>query len=101
MDFAPLAGAALRAGAAASVPERQGDWLRALGIEARAARLAAAGDAGAEAALHRLTDPAQMGHLFKAMAVWPRPLAPPPGFRPLPSHAPAQAVARAGQSDPA
>ncbi|MBB1498220.1 class I SAM-dependent methyltransferase [Paracoccus sp. MC1862] len=97
VDFAPLAGAAIRAGAAASAPERQGDWLRALGIEARAARLAAAGDAGAEAALHRLTDAAEMGHLFKAMAVWPRHLPPPAGFRPLPAAAPTQASATAGQ----
>ncbi|MBB1491917.1 SAM-dependent methyltransferase [Paracoccus sp. MC1854] len=97
VDFAPLAGAAIRAGAAASAPERQGDWLRALGIEARAARLAAAGDAGAEAALHRLTDAAEMGHLFKAMAVWPRHLPPPAGFRPLPTAAPTQASATAGQ----
>ena len=97
VDFAPLAGAALRAGAAASIPERQGDWLRALGIETRAARLAQAGDPGAQAALHRLTDPAQMGHLFKAMAVWPSKLPPPPGFRPLPLAA--QSVASAGLSD--
>jgi len=97
VDFAPLAGAAIQSGASASVPERQGDWLRALGIAARAARLAAAGDAGAEAALHRLTDAAEMGHLFKAMALWPRHLPPPAGFRPLPAAAPAQASATAGQ----
>lgn len=97
VDFAPLAGAAIQAGAAASAPERQGDWLRSLGIEARAARLAAAGDAGAQAALHRLTAPDEMGHLFKAMAVWPRHLPPLAGFRSLPGAAPAQASATAGQ----
>lgn len=96
VDFAPLANAAIQAGAAASPPERQGDWLRALGIEARAARLAAAGDAGAEAALHRLTDAGEMGHLFKAMAVWPRQNPPVAGFRPLPPSARTQASATAG-----
>lgn len=97
VDFAPLAGAAIQAGAAASMPGRQGDWLRALGIEARAARLAKAGDGNAEAALHRLTDPGEMGHLFKAMAVWPRQYPPPAGFRPLPLSARTQASATAGQ----
>lgn len=84
VDFAPLAAAAIRAGALASPPEPQGPWLQALGIEARAARLAAAGDAGAAEALDRLTAPARMGHLFKAMAVWAKDSPPPPGFRPLP-----------------
>jgi len=84
VDFAPLAAAAIRAGAAASAPEQQGPWLQALGIEARAARLAAAGDAGAAEALDRLTAPARMGHLFKAMAIWAKDSPPPPGFRPLP-----------------
>lgn len=84
VDFAPLAAAAIRAGAAASAPEPQGAWLRALGIEARAARLTAAGDSGAAEALDRLTAPGRMGHLFKAMAIWPRHAPPPPGFRPLP-----------------
>ena len=84
VDFAPLAAAAIRAGAAASLPEPQGAWLKSLGIEARAARLAAAGDAGAAEALDRLTAPGRMGHLFKAMAVWPKDSLPPPGFHPLP-----------------
>ena len=83
VDFAPLAAAAVAAGAAASAPVPQGEWLLSLGIARRAARLEAAGDAGAAAALHRLTHPAQMGHLFKAMAVWPRTATPPPGFQPL------------------
>ena len=83
VDFAPLAAAALRAGAQVSRPVHQGDWLRLLGIEARADRLARTGDAGARAALRRLTDPAEMGHLFKAMAIWPVGAAPVPGFEPL------------------
>ncbi|MBV0892232.1 SAM-dependent methyltransferase [Paracoccus sp. Z118] len=88
VDFAPLAAAALAEGAAVSAPVPQGDWLLSLGIAARAERLAAAGDAGAAAALHRLTDPAAMGQLFKAMAIWPRQAPPPPGFAPLRDVAP-------------
>ncbi|MFV0299925.1 MAG: class I SAM-dependent methyltransferase [Paracoccus sp. (in: a-proteobacteria)] len=83
VDFAPLAAAAIRAGAVASRPIHQGDWLRAMGIEARAARLAAAGDQGAMAALHRLTDPAEMGHLFKMLAIWPANAPAMPGFTAL------------------
>ena len=78
VDFAPLAGAAIKAGAAASHPVPQGDWLLQLGIAQRAERLAAAGDTGARAALDRLTAPAAMGQLFKAMAVFPRHAVPPP-----------------------
>ena len=87
VDFAALAAAALRGGAVVSRPVRQGDWLCALGIEARARRLAQAGDAGAMAALRRLTDPAEMGHLFKAIAIWPKGAPPVPGFVPLEAHA--------------
>ncbi|WP_134726181.1 class I SAM-dependent methyltransferase [Paracoccus luteus] len=89
VDFAPLAAAALAAGAAASAPVPQGDWLLGLGIAQRASRLAAAGDAGAAGALDRLTSPVRMGQLFKAMAVWPRPAPPPPGFLALTRPAPA------------
>lgn len=80
VDFAPLAAVARQAGAGVSALIPQGDWLLRLGIEARARRLAAAGDAGAMAALHRLTAPGEMGHLFKVLALW-APAAPvPPGF---------------------
>ncbi|MFC0202109.1 class I SAM-dependent methyltransferase [Paracoccus rhizosphaerae] len=87
VDFAPLAAAAMRAGAQVSAPQRQGDWLRALGAEARAAKLTAAGDAAAAQALHRLTDPAEMGHLFKAIAIWPKGAPAVPGFTALEAHA--------------
>ena len=87
VDFAPLAAAAIRGGAVASRPLRQGDWLRALGAEARAARLAAAGDGGAMAALRRLTHPDEMGHLFKVIAIWPKGAPPVPGFVALEAHA--------------
>ncbi|TRW98320.1 class I SAM-dependent methyltransferase [Paracoccus sp. M683] len=83
VDFAPLAAAALRAGAVASCPVHQGDWLRAMGIETRASRLAAAGDHGAMAALHRLTHADEMGHLFKMLAIWPRDTPAVPGFTAL------------------
>lgn len=87
VDFAPLAAAAMRAGAAASAPETQGDWLRALGIEARAARLAAAGDAGAILAARRLTAPDEMGRLFKVMGIWPQGAPPVAGLRALAARA--------------
>ncbi len=58
----------------------QGDWLRRLGIDARAAALAEAHPERAHeirAALDRLCNPDQMGELFKVMAIhsasWPAP----------------------------
>jgi SAM-dependent MidA family methyltransferase len=75
VDFAALAEAARNAGALVSGPVTQGDFLRALGIEARAGKLKAkampAQAAAIDAALARLTDAAegQMGGLFKAMAI--------------------------------
>ncbi|OYU16241.1 MAG: methyltransferase [Alphaproteobacteria bacterium PA4] len=78
VDFSALARAA--AGAASHGPVTQGVWLARLGIEARAAALQARNrDAAAaiSAALVRLTAPAQMGTLFKVMALtaphWPQP----------------------------
>lgn len=87
VDFAPLAAAAIRAGAQVSRPLHQGDWLLSLGAEARARRLAQAGDQGALAALRRLTHADEMGHLFKAMAIWPKGAPPVPGFDALRLHA--------------
>ncbi len=87
VDFMPLAQAASAAGAAVSRLIEQGPWLSALGIGARAARLQAAGDGGAAAALHRLTDGDEMGHLFKVLALWHPAAPPPPGFEPLDSYA--------------
>jgi SAM-dependent MidA family methyltransferase len=82
VDFEALSDAAPPARATAMVP--QGTFLRRLGIDTRAAALARnlAGPARDNhlAALHRLTDPAEMGHLFKAMALYPAAAAPPPGF---------------------
>lgn len=87
VDFAPLAAAAIRAGATVSRPIHQGDWLLSLGARQRAERLTQAGDGGAMAALDRLTDADKMGHLFKAMAIWPQGAPPVPGFDALRLHA--------------
>ncbi|WP_199261797.1 class I SAM-dependent methyltransferase [Paracoccus binzhouensis] len=83
VDFAPLARTARACGVRVSAMLTQGDWLLRLGIAQRAQRLAAAGDGGAMAALHRLTAPGEMGHLFKVLAFWARHAPVPPGFEPL------------------
>lgn len=61
----------------------QGAFLRAVGIEARASRLAAGltGDALQShlAATRRLTDDGEMGTLFKLLALYPRTCQPPAG----------------------
>lgn len=83
VDFASLAQAATVAGCAAHGPVSQGAFLTALGIELRAAQLARSAPAAAAAitaACKRLTDPEQMGSLFKVLALTPRDLPPPAGF---------------------
>jgi SAM-dependent MidA family methyltransferase len=80
VDFAAVLEAAREAGARAGLLS-QGDFLRRLGIEARAERLAAAQpDKAATIArqLKRLVGPDQMGGLFKAAAIWTG--ASPPAF---------------------
>ncbi|MEC3950579.1 class I SAM-dependent methyltransferase [Sphingobium sp. HWE2-09] len=83
VDFTILGNMARQAGLRVHGPVGQGDYLRQLGIEARAdqlARTAPARAAEVEAARHRLTDGAEMGMLFKAMA-WTHPdWADPAGF---------------------
>jgi NADH dehydrogenase [ubiquinone] 1 alpha subcomplex assembly factor 7 len=73
VDFADFAHHAAQAGARVSGPMPQGAFLRALGIEARAARLLATADADQAAlirsAWRRLVDPAAMGRLFKVLAL--------------------------------
>ncbi|MSO71621.1 MAG: class I SAM-dependent methyltransferase [Alphaproteobacteria bacterium] len=73
VDFGALAKAARQAGAAAHGPVGQGVFLRLLGIEARAALLAAKASAEQRAqissALRRLTEPDAMGALFKVLAI--------------------------------
>ncbi len=84
VDFVALAGAARAAGASAFGPVPQGVFLHRLGIAARAAQLlqnatpAQARDI--EAAVRRLIGPAEMGTLFKALAVAGADAATPPGF---------------------
>ena len=72
VDFATLAEVAQAQGCRWLGTATQGDWLRALGIEGRAAALAAASPQHREtleSALHRLTDAGEMGELFKVMGL--------------------------------
>ena len=82
-DFPTVLEAAVRAGADVTGTRGQGDFLRALGIEARAERLSnGRPDAAPVVArqLERLTGDEQMGTLFKAAAIFsPRSLTV-PGF---------------------
>ena len=80
VDFSALAATATAHGARWCGTVEQGAFLRALGIEARAAKLAAASprhSAGVLAAMDRLVGETAMGSLFKAMALtapgWPAP----------------------------
>jgi NADH dehydrogenase [ubiquinone] 1 alpha subcomplex assembly factor 7 len=90
VDFATMAAAAQAGGAAVHGPVPQGEFLRSLGIEARAARLKARATpshaAEIDAALKRLTGrgPEGMGELFKAMCIAH------PDLRSIPGFAPAQ-----------
>jgi NADH dehydrogenase [ubiquinone] 1 alpha subcomplex assembly factor 7 len=73
VDFTALARAAGEAGAAVHGPLSQGDFLRALGIETRAATLSRGADphqaADIATALARLTSPDGMGELFQVLAI--------------------------------
>ncbi|MEM9009673.1 MAG: SAM-dependent methyltransferase [Pseudomonadota bacterium] len=83
--FAPLAGAAVAAGAQASALVAQGVLLERLGITARAQRLAnaqsdPAARQGVATAHRRLTHPEEMGTLFQALALASPDGPLPPGF---------------------
>ncbi len=84
VDFAAVRRAAHQAGALTDGPTAQGDFLRDLGIETRAALLRQmATPAQAEAvgvAMRRLIDPGQMGTLFRAIALRDPALPPAAGF---------------------
>ncbi len=84
VDFAAVARAARQAGAAIDGPTSQGDFLRDLGIETRAAllrQIASPAQADAiDAAMRRLIDPDQMGTLFRAIALRDPSLPPAAGF---------------------
>lgn len=80
VDFAALASTAEEAGALVSPVVSQGTWLERLGIAARAMALAARSPertAEVAAARRRLCDGAEMGELFKVIAIhapdWPSP----------------------------
>ncbi len=84
VDFSALAAAARKEGARVSSVVGQGDFLRALGIEIRADALkrkaTAAQALEIDNALRRLTDPDEMGGLFKAMALFGSAIDDAPGF---------------------
>jgi len=84
VDFGQLARITEKAGATAHPPLTQGAFLKALGIEARAAMLRTGADAdqsaAIEAAVKRLTDDDAMGHLFKVLCVTSRTPEPPAPF---------------------
>lgn len=84
VDFEALAQAAAPCAHSRLTP--QGLFLQRLGITPRAQTLAAGMDESAQqshlAAYRRLTDPAEMGTLFKAMALYPDGATPPPGLDP-------------------
>ncbi len=72
-DFPTVLASALQGGADVTATTAQGDFLRALGIEARTEALVAANPAREKILrrqLARLTDADQMGELFKAAAVF-------------------------------
>jgi SAM-dependent MidA family methyltransferase len=80
VDFESLACWAGSSGAQATAVAHQGSWLRALGIEARAAALIRSNPERNDeirSAVERLTAPGQMGELFKVIAIhspdWPAP----------------------------
>lgn len=84
VDFAAFGTAAAAAGAAVYGPQPQGDFLRALGIEARLRRLrqqaSPAQCAALDSGVQRLIDPGEMGTLFKAMAIAAPEMPVPTGF---------------------
>jgi SAM-dependent MidA family methyltransferase len=84
VSFAELSRWARLQGAAIQGPITQGEFLRRLGIDARAARLKTSATpqqiADIDAALARLTAPDQMGELFKVLAIGDPTLGVLPGF---------------------
>lgn len=84
VDFEALADAATAAGAVAHGPVTQGDFLSRLGIEARVQRLGAKARPDQlvelKLAAHRLIAPAEMGTLFKVLALGAPGATAPAGF---------------------
>jgi len=80
VDFEAVARGGREAGTAVTPLVTQGDWLRRIGIKARADAMLRTNPERAEeirSGLHRLTAPEQMGELFKVIAIhspaWPAP----------------------------
>ena len=84
VDFQAFAETAEAAGLAAFGPEPQGKFLARLGLFQRTGVLASGQPNDTAAALmisaRRLAEPDGMGRLFKALAICPPSLPPPPGF---------------------
>lgn len=84
VNFAELGRMARACGLSVWGPLQQGAFLQALGLETRLLRLAASADEEQKAKLllgaRRLTDPFQMGQLFKAIALTSLDLPAPPPF---------------------
>ena len=83
VDFAALARAARDGGAKAYGPVSQCNFLADLGLGPRAERLIVSNPLQARdiaAAIDRLVNPKEMGTLFKALAIAPKNVPPPPGF---------------------
>lgn len=84
VDFQALAATAEKAGAKAHGPADQGVFLKALGIRERTEALARTATPAQRrqllAAVERLTSSAQMGTLFKALALTPTASSTPAGF---------------------
>ena len=96
VDFAAVSRAAAETGARVWGPVPQGEFLRALGIEARAAmllrRVTPDQAAAIESGCRRLIDPAEMGTLFKALAIADPALPPPLAGFPAAPFPPPQSV---------
>lgn len=80
VDFEAVAATARAAGAAVTPLATQGMWLKRIGLEARAEALSRSNRERADdiqSGLRRLTSPAEMGKLFKVLAIhspdWPTP----------------------------
>lgn len=75
VDFSAISAAATSAGAAVLGPVPQGEFLKALGLYQRAEQLSLTANPQQKrklaAAVDRLSSPAQMGHVFKVMAILP------------------------------
>ncbi len=84
VDFAAIADAARAGGTVCHGPVTQGGFLKSLGIEAREAALLKAATAAQQQTIHsgcqRLIDPAQMGALFKVLAIGQQGAPIPDGF---------------------